>query len=402
MPEPRYPGYDVLAKRNTPSWNEQTRRVDRPAPRRAARAALLHRGGIRHGRGDRRAHRSLPAGPAGRSRSRRSWTHKLHERAHRTAIATPGMPRDGDAWRQGLRALDAEARHAHGTPLPRSSSGAEQDALLTRMQRGRAARPVLGRHAAQELLHEAHGARHRPCAFLLARCVERDRVRRPGQPARLCPHASSTSATPGKPPRPRTAMSPPRAGRTAMSDDPAAHAARAAMAARPDVFRPGAWVPMREYRRGRRSRFRHRRHRRGRRHARLQAGRSRLLRRRAWTPAPIGARSRISRPTRSEQSKLYWTDDRIVDGDNPLAARQQQFRQGGRRQHRAFRHGVAALPPGMVQGAHEARLRRGLAARLARDVALLRRGRGRAEDRRARSPIPGARSGRAIPIARMS
>ena len=26
MPE-RYPGYDVLAKRYTPSWNEQTRRV---------------------------------------------------------------------------------------------------------------------------------------------------------------------------------------------------------------------------------------------------------------------------------------------------------------------------------------------------------------------------------------
>ena len=23
----RYPGYDVLAKRNTPSWNEQTRQV---------------------------------------------------------------------------------------------------------------------------------------------------------------------------------------------------------------------------------------------------------------------------------------------------------------------------------------------------------------------------------------
>ena len=43
MPD-RYPGYDVLAKRNTPSWNEQTRRVIDQRLAHAARATLLHRG----------------------------------------------------------------------------------------------------------------------------------------------------------------------------------------------------------------------------------------------------------------------------------------------------------------------------------------------------------------------
>ena len=36
------------------------------------------------------------------------------------------------------------------------------------------------------------------------------------------------------------------------------------------------------------------------------------------TPGPIGGRSRTSPRTRREQAKLYWTDERIVEGDNPL------------------------------------------------------------------------------------
>ena len=45
---------------------------------------------------------------------------------------------------------------------------------------------------------------------------------------------------------------------------------------------------------------------------------ARLLGRRRSMPARICGRSRISPPTRREQTKLYWTDERIVDGDNPL------------------------------------------------------------------------------------
>ena len=63
--------------------------------------------------------------------------------------------------------------------------------------------------------------------------------------------------------------------------------------------------------------FRHRRYRRRRRNARVQACRARLLRGRD------GCRT-VFRPLEdfasdeTEQTKLYWTDDRIVDGDNPL------------------------------------------------------------------------------------
>ena len=35
-------------------------------------------------------------------------------------------------------------------------------------------------------------------------------------------------------------------------------------------------------------------------------------------PARIGGRWRILPPTNIDQSKLYWTDDRIVDGDDPI------------------------------------------------------------------------------------
>ena len=45
------------------------------------------------------------------------------------------MPKLREAWRQGLRALDAEARLAHGAAFDRIGPDA-QDALLTRMQQG--------------------------------------------------------------------------------------------------------------------------------------------------------------------------------------------------------------------------------------------------------------------------
>lgn len=128
-----YPGYDVLAKRHTSSWNAQTRRViderlalgpnpkfftgeeyatvtaiaDRLVPQPQDRppipVAALVDDKLSSGRGD----------------------------GYRIA----GMPPEREAWRLGLDALDAEARHLHGRAF-RELQGSEQDGLLERAQQG--------------------------------------------------------------------------------------------------------------------------------------------------------------------------------------------------------------------------------------------------------------------------
>jgi hypothetical protein len=142
MPEPsgskkpvygRFPGYDVLSKRNTPSWNEQTRQVI-----------------------DRRL--ATPREP--RFLNEREWRtlnavsgRIIPQPGHRPPVPIAAlvdgklltnagdgyrnarMPPLREAWRRGLGALDAEADKAHGLPFRRLSAD-DMDALLTRAQKG--------------------------------------------------------------------------------------------------------------------------------------------------------------------------------------------------------------------------------------------------------------------------
>lgn len=129
----RYPGYDVLAKRQTPSWNEQTRRViDRrlAVPREprffsehefATLAAIAAR--IVPQPKDR------PPIPVAALVDEKL----VHDKQDGYRAAE--MPRQREAWRRGLRALDAEARQAYGKEF-RSLGPIDQDALLQRMQAG--------------------------------------------------------------------------------------------------------------------------------------------------------------------------------------------------------------------------------------------------------------------------
>ena len=112
----RFPGYDVLSKRDTPSWNEQTRRVidarmavaDEPKFFTADEFATVRA----------IADRMVPQPPehlAGRAPVRVAALvdQKLHLNkcdGYRHA----GMPREREAWRLGLRALDVEAQERHG------------------------------------------------------------------------------------------------------------------------------------------------------------------------------------------------------------------------------------------------------------------------------------------------
>ncbi len=132
MPE-RYPGYDVLAKRNTPSWNHKTRQVidERLAvprePRFFTEAEYATVLAI--------AERIVPQ-PKTRPPIPVAALvdHKLLIN-QQDGYRAPGTPREREMWRQGLQALDAEAQAAHGGPF-RAVNATAQDELLRRMQAG--------------------------------------------------------------------------------------------------------------------------------------------------------------------------------------------------------------------------------------------------------------------------
>ncbi len=137
----RYPGYDVLAKWSGPSWNAKTREVIArrlsiaPEPRfftaeefetvTAIAARIVPQPATR------------PPIPVAALVDR-----KLHDGVM-DGYRVAGMPRDGDAWRLGLKALDAEARGVRGCRFA-ALSEADQDALLRRMQSGELRAPEWG------------------------------------------------------------------------------------------------------------------------------------------------------------------------------------------------------------------------------------------------------------------
>ena len=132
----RYPGYNVLAKRNTPSWNEQTRRVIdvRMAIHPDAHAffsdeewptvlALCQR--IVPQPPD----RSHPAPVAAMVDAKLASGQGDGYRVHR-------LPHQGEAWRRGVRALDAEA-HARAGARFHELDPARQDEILKAAQEGK-------------------------------------------------------------------------------------------------------------------------------------------------------------------------------------------------------------------------------------------------------------------------
>lgn len=130
----RFPGYDVLAKRHTPSWNEKTRRVidQRLAMPREARFF------------DSEEWRTLEAvcarivpQPATRAPVPLAAMIDTKLFEHRgDGYRDHRLPPMGEAWKRGLHALDAEARVSRGGAFY-SLGAAEQDALLRATQAGR-------------------------------------------------------------------------------------------------------------------------------------------------------------------------------------------------------------------------------------------------------------------------
>lgn len=129
----RFPGYDVLDKRWTMSWNDATRRVVdqrlavHPGPRFfsqtewATLRALCER--ILPQPKDR------PPVPIAAYIDDKLLNNKID--GYRAAALLP----QGEAWQVALAALDGAARDAHGRGF-HELAAADQDALLSRMQAG--------------------------------------------------------------------------------------------------------------------------------------------------------------------------------------------------------------------------------------------------------------------------
>ncbi len=140
MPD-RFPGYDVLSKRWTPSWNQKTREVinrrlalpTEPRFLTAEEYALVAAVAARIV--PQPKHR--PPVPVAAL-----VDHQL-DRDQADGYRHAGMPRLREAWRQGLRALAAEAQAAHDAPFEQLRTD-DQDALLTRMEKGKLKHPAWG------------------------------------------------------------------------------------------------------------------------------------------------------------------------------------------------------------------------------------------------------------------
>ena len=282
----RFRDYDVLAKRQTPSWNDQTNAVIDARQTIAVPEGVLDE--IQLATLRMLIDRICPD-PAGRepTTTLAMVMRKIADdvcdgyRHHR-------LPPTAQCWRRGLAAIDAEARAHHAVSFCQLAP-ASADAVLEAISRGDVRATEWEDMPRRSVLDLAPDPRPRVLALGAAVPVERDGFRRT-PPAPVAMSVSMrTVAIRGK--RSNTATDRVSAGPAVMAAD-AQLAPRAIAGRAPDVFTPGGWVPMRDYGEdevdfvivGTGA---------GGGDARLQTGGSRFLGNRDGTLAPTGGRSRI-------------------------------------------------------------------------------------------------------------
>ncbi|HEY7245280.1 MAG TPA: gluconate 2-dehydrogenase subunit 3 family protein [Xanthobacteraceae bacterium] len=138
-----YPGYDVLSKRDTPSWNEQTRRV---IDERLAIGPDEHRFFSSEEWTTMRALcECVVPQPADRARPIpvAAMVDRKLAKDERDGYRNAALPSMQDAWRRALAALDAEAHAAHGAPF-HALDRAQQQGLVAAMQQGELQHPAWG------------------------------------------------------------------------------------------------------------------------------------------------------------------------------------------------------------------------------------------------------------------
>jgi hypothetical protein len=130
----RYPGYDVLAKRDTPSWDEPTRRAidKRLHVSTAARFLTAAEWAV----ADALCRRILPQDEQGETVPLAALLDAKLLADHGDGFREADMPYMREAWRSGLAALDAEAKARHDGRSFAAISIDDQDALMAMMQKG--------------------------------------------------------------------------------------------------------------------------------------------------------------------------------------------------------------------------------------------------------------------------
>jgi hypothetical protein len=210
MPDPRpaghnrYPGYDVLSKRSGPSWTEQTRRV---ISRRLAVGAEP-----RFFTTD--EFRTLIAiaariVPQPTTRPPIPVAALVDEKLARGAFdgyRSAGMPRDGDAWRLGLKALNAESISAYGAAFHDLAEGL-QNSLLGHMQRDELEDPEWASMSPKDFFKKRMA--HDMCLPITPTLPPGVKSAGVGQPVPAAMSVStSTNAIPGKLLKPAAATTP--------------------------------------------------------------------------------------------------------------------------------------------------------------------------------------------------
>lgn len=137
-----YPGYDVLSKRDTPSWNEQTRRaIDRrlsvpDGPRFFTATEWQTLEAL--------CRRIMPQPPDRPPVPLPAYVDEKIRVGRAEGFRPATMPLQGEAWQRGLAALDEAAKETHGGRRFHELDPAEQDALLRRAQAGELSGPAWG------------------------------------------------------------------------------------------------------------------------------------------------------------------------------------------------------------------------------------------------------------------
>ena len=149
---PRYPGYDVLRKRNTVSWNDPTRTaidrrlaVDRD-PHTLSEAEFATLQAI--------CDRVVPQEQGPDFVPLAAYVDQELTLDLSLGYRYGGLPPAREAWHRAIAALNAESEKAFGAPFA-AIDASRRDALLTRMQKGELKDPAWG-DMAPDLFFKQH------------------------------------------------------------------------------------------------------------------------------------------------------------------------------------------------------------------------------------------------------